>query len=261
MPPRVAPVIHQQPDPDSIYYVHPSEGPNSVTVTPLLTGPNYLAWNRSMKRALGTKNKFVFIDGSVPIPPLDDLNRNAWERCNNLILSWIINSVSPQIAQTIVFHESAIDVWIELQERFSKVDRIRVASLRSSINNLKQGDKSVLDYFTEIKSLWEELNSHRPMPMCTCPYPCRCESMRAARDFRMEDQVIQFLTGLNDSFSVVKTQVLLMDPLPSINKVYSMVIQEESNIIPPTSLASNEDSSILVNASDARKPFLRAWFS
>ena len=110
------------------------------------------------------------------------MNRNAWERCNNLIHSWILNSVSPQIAQTIVFHESAIDVWIELQERFSKVDRIRVASLRSSINNLKQGDKSVLDYFIEMKSLWEELNSHRPMPMCTCPYPCRCESMGAARN-------------------------------------------------------------------------------
>ena len=55
------------------------------------------------------------------------------------------------------------------------------------------------------------------MPMCTCSYPFCCESMRAARNFRIEDQVIQFLTGLNDSFSIVKTQVLLMDPLPFIN--------------------------------------------
>jgi len=101
-----------------------------------------------------------------------------------------LNSISPQIAQTIVFHEYAIDIWIELQERFSKVDRICVASLCSFINNLKQGEKFVLDYFTEMKSLWEELNSHRPMSLCTCPYPCRCESMCATRSFRMEDQVI-----------------------------------------------------------------------
>lgn len=80
--------------------------------------------------------------------------------------------------------------------------------------------------------------------------------MRAARNFRMEDQVIQFLTGLNDSFSVVKTQVLLMDPLPSINKVYSMVVQEESNNTPLPSVPM-EDTSILVNASDARKPYGR----
>jgi len=87
MPPRAAPVIVQQTNTDSIYYVHPSEGPNFVTVTPLVTGSNYLAWNRSMKRTLGAMNKFAFFDGSIPIPPLDDLNRNAWERCNHLIHS------------------------------------------------------------------------------------------------------------------------------------------------------------------------------
>jgi hypothetical protein len=31
---------------------------------------------------------------------------------------------------------------------------------------LKQGDKSVLDYFTKMKSLWEELSSHRHIPNC-----------------------------------------------------------------------------------------------
>jgi hypothetical protein len=33
--------------------------------------------------------------------------------------------------------------------------------------------------------------------------------------------------GLNESFSQVRGQILLMDPLPSINKVFSLVIQEE----------------------------------
>ena len=72
------------------------------------------------------------------------------------------------------------------------------------------------------------MNSHKPMPHCTCPHPCRCAAMREARNFRIEDQIIQFLTGLNDKFAVIKTQVLMMDPLPSINKVYALVIQEES---------------------------------
>lgn len=95
----------------------------------------------------------------------------------------------------------------------SPADRIRITSLRSKINNMKQGSKSVLEYFTEMKTLWEELNSHRPMPHCTCPHPCRCTAMREARCYRLEDQVIQFLTGLNDQFNVVKTQVLMPDPL------------------------------------------------
>jgi hypothetical protein len=49
-----------------------------------------------------------------------------------------------------------------------------------------------------------------------------------------------------------------MEPLPSINKIYSLVIQEESNnSIVTASSSSIEDSNILVNASDARKPFGR----
>ncbi|MCI52510.1 hypothetical protein A2U01_0073754 [Trifolium medium] len=81
-------------DTDSIFYIHPSEGPNSVSVTPKLIGSNFLAWNRAMQRALGSKNKLRFVDGTMEIPPIHDLNRAQWERCNHLILSWILNSVS-----------------------------------------------------------------------------------------------------------------------------------------------------------------------
>jgi hypothetical protein len=162
--------------------------------------------------------------------------------------------VTEPIAQTLVFHENCFDVWQDLQERFSKIDRIQIATLRSSINTLKQGSKSVLDYFIEMKALWEELHSHRPIPSCTCIHQCRCAAMRDARSFFLEDQVIQFLTGLNAEFSVVKTQILLMDPLPSLNKVYSLVVQEESNN--KSLIISAEDdssSSSLINAFDAKK--------
>jgi len=70
-----------------------------------------------------------------------------------------------------LFHEYIVDVWIELQERFSKIDRVQIATLRSTIDNLKQGNKFVLDYFTEMKYLWEELSSHRPIHVCTSPHP------------------------------------------------------------------------------------------
>jgi len=102
---------------------------------------------------LGAKNKLSFINGAIQQPDVLDLNRAAWGRCNHLIHSWIINSVSESIAQTIVFHDYALDVWEDLKERFSKADRIRISTLRSSINNLKQGGKSVSEYFTEFRTL------------------------------------------------------------------------------------------------------------
>ena len=38
---------------------------------------------------------------------------------------------------------------------------------------------------------------------------------------------MSFLIGLNDLYSQVRGQLLLMDPLPAINKVSSLVSQEE----------------------------------
>jgi hypothetical protein len=61
MPPRVAPV-NALVDADYVLYVHPSEGLNSVLVTPKLIGSNYLAWSRPMQRALVAKNKLKFVD-------------------------------------------------------------------------------------------------------------------------------------------------------------------------------------------------------
>jgi hypothetical protein len=67
MPPRVVPPPPVDPssDPSNPFYVHLSGGPSSVKVTPPLNGSNYHAWARSMRRALGAKLKFEFLDGSI----------------------------------------------------------------------------------------------------------------------------------------------------------------------------------------------------
>jgi hypothetical protein len=51
--------------PGNVYYVHSSDGPSSVSVTPKLNHSNYDSWTRSMRRALGAKNKFDFVNGTI----------------------------------------------------------------------------------------------------------------------------------------------------------------------------------------------------
>ncbi|PNX69049.1 flavonol sulfotransferase-like protein, partial [Trifolium pratense] len=56
--------------------------------------------------------KLDFITGTLPMPDDDfDPAYRAWDRCNQLISSWILNFVSPSIAQSVVFMENAIDIW------------------------------------------------------------------------------------------------------------------------------------------------------
>jgi hypothetical protein len=58
--------------------------------------------------------------------------------------------------------------------------------------------------------------------------------MRSARANHTLLYIIRFLTGLNDSFAMVKSQILLLDPLPPMNKVFSMVLQHERQFVPST---------------------------
>ena len=41
------------------------------------------------------------------------------------------------------------------------------------------------------------------------------------------EYVMSFLMGLNDSFAQIQAQLLLLDPIPPMNKVFSLVVQEE----------------------------------
>lgn len=158
-----------------------------------------------MKRALGAKNKLKFVDGSIEVLDEDDLNYAQWEPWNHPIYSWIINSFSGQISLTILYHEHAIDVWNDLHECFFEAGRVRILTLCSTINSMKQNSKWVMEYFLELNGLWKELNSHRPLPICTCAHCCCRNVVRKAQEHRLEKQAIQFFTSLNNTFSLVRT--------------------------------------------------------
>ncbi|PNY05212.1 flavonol sulfotransferase-like protein [Trifolium pratense] len=218
-----------------------------ATVLPL--SPSHRSWARSMRRALGGKMKFDFVDSSIPVPidPFDPSLR-AWSRCNMLVHSWILNSVSESIAQSIMFMENAIDVWNDLKGRFSQGDLVRISELQQEIYSLRQESRSVTEFFSALKVLWEEFEIYLPIPMCTCRVKCSCEAMRSAHNNHNLMYVIRFLTGLNDHFDVVKSQILIMDPLPPLYKIFSMLIQHERQ----GNFAPSEDSKALINAANSK---------
>ena len=60
------------------------------------------------------------------------------------------------------------------------------------------------------------------------PLPeCSCGAMRILTEKFEKDNVMKFLMGLNENYAVIRTQVLMADPMPDLSKVYSMVLHEE----------------------------------
>ncbi|KAL1322082.1 hypothetical protein AAHE18_14G170600 [Arachis hypogaea] len=151
-------------DTTNSYYIHPSENSTLVLVTPVLTGNSYYSWNRSFTMAMISKNKYGFLIGSISSPLPDDPLFSAWERCNKSVLSWLFRSLSPSITQSVIYFATASSVWTDLKEQFAQSDLLRIAELQEEIYALKQGTLSVTEFYTSLKSLWEELVSSRPLP-------------------------------------------------------------------------------------------------
>jgi len=155
-------------NPSGPYFIHPSEGPSSVSITPVLDGTNYHSWSKAFRMALISKNKMAFLLGALPVPLVADPFHSAWDRCNTLIMSWILNSISPSIAQSVIFLECAVDIWDDLRERFSQGDLICIPELQDEIYSISQNNRTVSEFYTVLKTMWEELDSYRPFPVCTC---------------------------------------------------------------------------------------------
>lgn len=69
---RVAITPENLKDTSHDYYIHPNENPSLVLVTPILDGSNYHGWARAMEMSLQMKNKFGFVDGTIPRLADDD---------------------------------------------------------------------------------------------------------------------------------------------------------------------------------------------
>ncbi|XP_025625241.1 uncharacterized protein [Arachis hypogaea] len=189
-------------DPTNPYFILPSESPGIPLTSVVLTGSNYGAWSRAMLLALKSKNKLKFIDGSIEKPDSSDPLFEAWERCNTYVVGWLNLSLSPDIYQSVLWNNLAYEIWDELKHRYYQGDKFRVAELYEEVYALRQGDMNVTNYYTKLKSLWEEIDNFRIVPQCNCDKRCSC-ALSVIRKQREEDKVTKFLRGLNDQHSTV----------------------------------------------------------
>uniref|UniRef100_A0A803PJ98 Reverse transcriptase Ty1/copia-type domain-containing protein n=1 Tax=Cannabis sativa TaxID=3483 RepID=A0A803PJ98_CANSA len=179
-----------------------------------------------MQLSISVKNKLNFHDGSIPKPPISHhVLYNAWIRNNNIIIPWILNSISKEISFTILYDESTANIWTDLKVSFHQRNGSHVYNLKQGLMNFKQNTQSLGMYFTKLKSIWEELSNYRP----TCTYNgCTCGGVKKLKEFHHMEYIICFLKGLTDTYSEVRSSILLMDPLPEINRVLHLVTQDKN---------------------------------
>ncbi|XP_071739887.1 uncharacterized protein [Rutidosis leptorrhynchoides] len=151
--------------------------------------------------ALNAKNKLQIVTGELTEPNGNSNMKAIWERTNDMIISWILNTFTDQI------------------------DGHKIYQLTNEITQLKQENASVEVYYQKLKGYWDGMDALESPYTCTCTWNCENGKINGERDQRK--RLIQFLMGLDECYSNVRGQILLMQPMPTAAKAYGMVRQEE----------------------------------
>ncbi|GJX72276.1 ribonuclease H-like domain-containing protein [Tanacetum coccineum] len=176
-------------------HVHNSDNSSSVLVPFKLLGTeNYRMWNNAMKLALQARNKYGFVDGTCLKESYaeSDVLCAQWDRCNAMVLTWIMNVVSSDVYMGLVYSENAADVWKELSETYDKVDGSIVYNLIQKIRFVKQGGSTVADYYHKLNSFWREFDAIAKVPKYVCLVKCAC--------------VVRILFYVKDSYDTVSRE-------------------------------------------------------
>ena len=158
----------------------------------------------------------------------DEIQAAQWDTCNDLVISRLHSNISDSIKQCILFINSACEVWTQLEKRFLLSNGSRKYKLNKDLFALRQNKMKVHDYFTTISSLWEEIESMTTLPVVTTVALDVTTFITAIETQKAESRLFQFLNGLDDTYATLRSQLLMQNPLPSVESAYSAVQQEDS---------------------------------
>ncbi|XP_075101627.1 uncharacterized protein LOC142177067 [Nicotiana tabacum] len=132
--------------------------------------------------------------------------------CNDLVISWLTNSLSKDIAHSVKYSKLDKDIWSELVERYGQTCAASVFELKKELAHISQGPLAIASNLTKSSDCGIKL------------MPCQLvESGLAAI------VVYQFLMGLDDKYVQTRSNIFMIKPFPSVSIVYSVPLSDEKH--------------------------------
>ena len=115
-------------------------------------------------------------------------------------------------------------IWENIKKSYAVPNVPKIHQLKAEIASCKQGNLKVVEFFSKLMRLWNELGNYVKNPVCTC------KAATTYAKITEDNKVHEFLMGLDDDmYANVRSQILALDSLPFLDKIFSMVQQEENH--------------------------------
>ena len=195
----------------------------------LFTGFNLLQWCQYVQITLkGRLMRHLEEDR----PPHSDLAYYNWLDIEGVVHRWLLDSITPSVKGEFLSLESARAIWEAVLDSHSKKNNI--ATLYELVHraaNLRQGDRSVMDYNNELTALWAEID-HYMLP----------DPDSVDRKYILQLRVFQFLMGLTPEYEQLRGQHVHREMLIFKDALWSVCLEEArlhqaQSQIPATAMA------------------------
>ena len=162
-----------------------------------------MEWSQSVKLYVQGKGKFGYLSGSTVQPKKSDEAYGTWEAENSMIMSWLVNSMETSLGRSYLFLPTASEIWSAVKETYSDLgNAAQLFEIKTRLRKARQGEKTVTQYYTDLRTLWQELDLY-------CNYEWSCPTGSTLYQKMVEkDRVFDFLAGLNKDLDEVRGRIL-----------------------------------------------------
>ncbi|KAJ1421344.1 hypothetical protein SESBI_13778 [Sesbania bispinosa] len=132
-------------------------------------------------------------------------------------MAWLWNSMIPEISYTCMFLNLEKEIWDSVEQTYAKAkDTAQVYEVKVKNLVAKLGNKTIIEYANQLKSLWMELDHYRAIKTT-----CSKDSI-ILKDHIEKDRVHDFLVGLNSEFDQIRIQIMGKPKVPCFNEVVAI---------------------------------------
>ena len=122
-----------------------------------LNGSNYLLWAQAFRIFIGAQNKLAHL--LQPPPAHTDPPYENWLIEDYSVMTWLLNSLE-KISGSVMFLPSAKNMWDTLKVMYGNEKNLsRVFEIYKRLFELKRGDRSVPEFYGELKGLIDDAST------------------------------------------------------------------------------------------------------
>ena len=174
----------------------------SVVLEP--KSPSYARWHDMVLLML----RRYALDDHVLTDPTTAVKTASWLRLDSIVLSWILETVSPDLHDLVRTSPNTRRAWLALEGQFLGNAETRALRFDASFRTFVQGDLSASEFCRRMKSMADSLGD---------------------LGWPVEDRIVvlNVLRGLSDRYTHLRTWIAGQRPFPSFLQVNDDLVMEE----------------------------------